>query len=693
MTEGKQIETWISLAKVCDLTDWSPQHVRRLARQDALQSRESVATGRNGKRAREYLLSSLPATAQQKYFRQEGSTSHVRQEERRLPLFSAAPEPPRVAIPEGLRAQAHARFEALQPLLDFRSRKANGERPEIELADGRMIRRRQDLAQWIASQQNPPTTAANLLYRWLPRFDKGGLAALADAPRKDKGRSRYFLKHPVAAEFLRHKRLNEALSAQMCWEALRRDWKKIGEPGEPPSYSTALEFVKAIPEPLDVLARQGKEAYERKCSPYVQRAPVDVMAWWVSDHRQFDVMVRNTLFAELKPDEPYRVWFTAILDWGSRKIVGWCFAPSPSSRTINSALRVAALNHGFPRNFYWDNGEDYKAVRRKLERIELPEATRAMLSREGVGITSALPYHPRSKPIEAHFTHWSKRFDVIWREGYLGNRPGSRPEKARQAEALHQKYLKNQRASSPLPTDAEFILGAMQAIEDYNDKAHRSLQHRTPNEVMEEQFPELHRKGADPRLLDLLFCEREIRTVRQGGCVQLDKMLYAPDDASLFAMDLRKGQNVIVLRDPYNLGEATAADPRTMQFIGSLRIQELAGQATGGRITRDQIKAGMRQQRSLRKGYAEYLAALGAMATSMDWRSEREELMTRALANTGTDDARALPTAAAAAIPGARRIAERAAQRPSGNSVFVSDDVKKDADAGTFDHIALDEKE
>jgi len=65
------------------------------------------------------------------------------------------------------------------------------------------------------------------------------------------------------------------------------------------------------------------------------------MEWWISDHRQFDVMVRNTLFAELKPDEPYRVWFTAILDWGSRKIVGWCFAPTPSSRTINSALRLA----------------------------------------------------------------------------------------------------------------------------------------------------------------------------------------------------------------------------------------------------------------------------------------------------------------------------------------------------------------
>src|SRR5690349_1702684 len=64
----------------------------------------------------------------------------------------------------------------------------------------------------------------------------------------------------------------------------------------------------------------------------------------------------------------------------------------------------------------------------------------------------------------------------------------------------------------------------------------------------------------------------------------------------------------------YNLGEATAADPKTLQFLGALRIEELTSQTPGGKITRDQIKAGMRKQRQLRKGYAEYLAALGAMA-------------------------------------------------------------------------------
>lgn len=676
-------DIWLKGEECFRLLGCSKSHFKRVAKDWKWRPADQPA--RNGRLPREYALSSLPAPAQLKYAKASGQQQAViAKPSNVLPLFAKAEEPI-VALPEEVKDLAHQRLEALQPLLDFRRRK-NGHRPVVPLPDGRKVDTLNGLAEWVAVQHR---ISPRTLYRWLDRFDEGGIAALADPPRKDKGQSRYFSSHPLAAEFLRHKRLNEALSGQMCWEALLRDWKKIGESGDTPSYSTVAAFLCTLPEPLKVLAREGKEAYERKCSPYVQRAPVDAMAWWISDHRQFDVMVRNTLFAELRPDEPYRVWFTAIMDWGSRKIVGWCFAPSPSSRTISSALRVAALDYGFPKNFYWDNGKDYQKVREQLEQITLSPEAAAVLDREGVrrvDVTSALPFHPRSKPIEAHFTHWSKRFDVLWRSSYLGNKPGNCPEVARAAQALHQKYLKGKRASSPLPTDAEFILAAIQAIDEYNDKPHRSLQHRTPNEVMEEQYPERHRRSANPRLLDVLFGERTVRVVRQGGCVQLDNMLYEPDDASLFAMDLRKGQSVMVLRDPYNLGEATAADPETMQYVGSLRIQELVAQAPGGRITRDQIQAGMRKQRALRRGYGEYLAALGAMATSLDWRTEREELMARALANTGTD-ARTV----AAAAPGASRALprERRAARQPSQPAFVSDAVA--ADAEIFREIRIEE--
>jgi transposase InsO family protein len=436
----------------------------------------------------------------------------------------------------------------------------------------------------------------------------------------------------------------------------------------PPAQSAAPPLT-GVPED-----RKGL-AHERKCSPSLLRGPVPAMDWWISDHRVFDVLVRNTLFPELPGDCAYRLWLTLICDWGSRKFVGFCFAPTPSSRTINSALRVAILNHGMPRNFYWDNGKDYKKVRRDLEEITLAEEAGALLARDmvKVGITSALPFRPRSKPIEAYFTRMSKRFDVLYRESYVGNKPGACPEAARDSQKAHKKFLAGKSATTPLPLDAEFIAAAVQWIDEYNDTRLESLDHRTPNEVMEEQRPERSRAPVNSRLLDVLFSERVKRTVLAGGCVELDRMRYEPVDASLFALDSRKSRQVAVLRDPYNLGEAVAADPETLQFIGELRIQQFVAQCPNGRITRDQIKAGLRRERSLRRGYAEYLAALQAIATGQGWKTEREALLERAGVRTGTDNRPALP---AAAVPGARRIAERS-EPVKLSSPFVDDAVEE----------------
>ncbi len=668
------VERWLSREELARITGWHFDVITRKRKKRELLARQ-VGKSRNGRQLFEYSALSLPAEYQIKFV----STLLAEPAQRGTVQGQAAqcerevsPQP--CCVPPQKEEELKRAMSLIQPLIDH----SHGQ--SVLLLDGHTAETFTDIVRDIAARNR---LSLSSIWRYWTVYKSGRFTELVTKPRSDRGRSRYFREHPLAAEFVRHKYLNENLSAQMCWEALLRDREKVCRKDEPPSYSTVALFVRTIPKPVQVLAREGKQAYERKCSPYVQRAPVDAMAWWISDHRQFDVMVRNTLFAELRPDEPYRVWFTAIMDWGSRKIVGWCFAPSPSSRTISSALRVAALDYGFPKNFYWDNGKDYQKVREQLEQITLSPEAAAVLDREGVtrvDVTSALPFHPRSKPIEAHFTHWSKRFDVLWRSSYLGNKPGNCPEAARTAQALHQKYLKGKRAASPLPTDAEFILAAIQAIDDYNDKPHRSLQHRTPNEVMEEQYPERHRRSANPRLLDVLFGERTLRVVRQGGCVQLDNMLYEPDDASLFAMDLRKGQSVMVLRDPYNLGEATAADPETLQYVGSLRIQELVAQAPGGRITRDQIQAGMRKQRALRRGYGEYLAALGAFAASLDWRTEREELMARA---TGTDGQFHVAT------PGATRARLPLQAKRATQPAFISDAVEQDRDI--FREVKLEE--
>ncbi len=671
-------EAWLTMKKVCALTGLAVRTIRFKAQSGEWATRSSESRGANGKREREFLLSSMSSDAQAKFAAEaKQGLLVVPAAEQTMPLFSASapllPSPQRVAIPEDLEDQARARLNAIEPLLDFRKR-TNGHRPTLRLQDGRTVNRLNDLAEYVAAQQTPPISSRTL-FRWLGRFDSHGYSALADSPRKDKGQSRFFDEHPAAATFLQQKFLHEGLSREMAWEALCRDWKKIGEKGPTPCYDTARNFLNALPEPLKVLARDGKETYERKCSPFIQRGKVPVMDWWVSDHRVFDVLVRNTVFAEKQRDEAYRLWLTAICDWGSQKIVGFCLSPNPSKDTINSAIRMAVLSHGFPANFYWDNGKDYKAVRDDLERMTLSEGARSLLQHQRISVTSAIPKRPRSKPIEAWFGRFSKRFDVLWRPAYLGNKPGNKPESAKESEKQHAKYLAGKRGDSPLPTDAEFIAATVQWIEEYNETRWQPLNHRTPNEVMEEARPERNRPKINPRLLDILFSVRDARVVQAGGCVQLNCMRYEPTEESLYAMANLQGRQVAILRDPYNLENAVAADMETLQFIGELRIQELIAQCPNGRITREQIKARLRLERGQRRGYGEYLAAVSAIATNQAWGTEREALVERALARTGTDG-RLLPAAA----PGARGAAP-ARRYHAMQPAFVSDAVAEDAEA------------
>jgi len=518
-------ETWLTLEKVCSLTGWSRGHAKRVSR--SWPSRATETRGRNGRPEYEYRLSSLPGEAQTKFADElRKRFAVVGPTEQTLPLFASAAviqASPRIAIPEDLEDQARARLKAIQPLLDFR-KQTKSRRAEVVLSDGHSVKTLQEVAEWVAPQFN---TSWQTIWRWLDRFDKGHVAALADKVRKDRGQSRFFEDHSAAAAFLQEKFLREGLSREMSWEAVCREWDAIGEKGKAPAYDTVRRFLNALPEPVKVLAREGKQAHWSKCSPSIIREKVAVMDWWVADHRQFDVMGHNTLFAELPASKMFRLWLTLIQDTGSRNIVGFCFAPTPSSRTINSALRVAILGYGMPRNFYWDNGEDYKKVRRDLEAITLSPEACSLLERDRIsfGVTTALPFHPRSKPIESHFSRWSKRYDVIWREAYLGNRAGKCPEKARLAQKHHADFLKGKRADTPLPSDAEFIGATIQWIHEFNEATRLpALGHRTPSEVMEEQCPERNRPEVNPRLLDILFWEREKRVVQAGGCVQVDGM-------------------------------------------------------------------------------------------------------------------------------------------------------------------------
>lgn len=474
-------------------------------------------------------------------------------------------------------------------------------------------------------------------------------------------------------------------NASLIHEALVREWKNLGVPGNPPSRGTVTGFIhgnkthpSAIPAPAKTLAHKGPRAWAAQNGPFIQRQRPKPGAWFVADTRTLDVACRNTLFPTLQRGEMFRLDCVAIIDWGSCGWVGCCLGPQGSSRLIFSALRMAILDYGLPENLLSDRGKDYAAAVRKLQGKddECGERMKSMLQASGVtfGLTRALPYNAQAKMIEAMFSGMSDRFDPIWGVAYMGRSPAHRSEYNTAAQKQHGLYFEGKAAKSPLPADAEVVAGVVKWMERENNRPRRDLGGQTPLQVLAEKWPAASRKPVDRRMLDVLFCERDARKVQRGGCVQLDNRRYEPQDEYFVALDLRQGQQVIVLRDPYHLEEAVALDSETFDVIGELRLQDFVPQSPNGHLSRDQIAAAMRRKSTLRRMYGGYLAFHAAVAQTEGWKSEREVLLLEA-----TNGAPACPPAAAPGAVEPQKISAPAA-RPALAPAFVSDAVENSPD-------------
>jgi putative transposase len=622
------VERWISREKAMELMGLKRSRFDDKARSEGWMWRPGERAA-NGKRRREFLLSSLPEKAQLRYAEQfagKPAAIIVHEEgapERSGPEAKSKPRK-RVIVPEKLKPIVERKLEAIAPLKEYHGLRAP--REQLEFLRARGAKNFVALADQAAAASGDSTRT---LLRWLALYKAEGEPGLAGRIRADRGKSRYFEEHGAAAAFVQNAYLTEGLNILHIRDTLARRWAEIGEHGDTPSRETIRLYLRSIPKPVATLAREGEEKFTAKCGPHIIRAEQPVMKWWISDHRVHDVFVYNTAFAHEEPGKAYRLWLTAVYDWGSRKIMGCVWSPTPSSQTINSAVRMGIAQAGFPQNLYWDNGKDFQAVARALT---------VLLEAQHVSITNALPFHPRSKPIESYFTRWSFRFDKLFRPAYAGNKPSNCPPECREAQKLHAQWLAGKRDTTPLPNDKDFIIRALQFAVEYNDTPLESLRGRTPNQAFDEQYPVAQREPVDRRLLDRLFWRRDDRKLLAGGCAELDRVRYEPTEEYFAQLAMMCGRAVTVCRDPYDMGEAIALDAESGEFLGELRIQERIDQAPQGRITQDSIRAAMRRERGFKRLCAQYQASIEAIATGASWKPEREALLDRARGiKTGTD--------------------------------------------------------
>ncbi|MEM8781921.1 MAG: DNA-binding domain-containing protein [Planctomycetota bacterium] len=195
------------------------------------------------------------------------------------------------------------------------------------------------------------------LYRWHQEYGgKADLLKLVDhrgGDRKSQG-------DPAAWQFFRDLYLDaNRPSKKRCHDLVAA--KAEAEGWSWPSYGTVARLVdRRIPPEVQLLHRD-RAKWKAQQQPTIEQDPE---AWpaavlWESDHAQMDLHCRFG-------NETIRPWFTAWMDWRTRKVVGFVLCPSPNGSTIQAALKNALddpTNLGGPDTVRIDNGKDYQGVR------------------------------------------------------------------------------------------------------------------------------------------------------------------------------------------------------------------------------------------------------------------------------------------------------------------------------------------
>ena len=125
------------------------------------------------------------------------------------------------------RFTAAGRLLAIAPMLEHNRLYARGYkmRPSLE-----------QIVKGIAAEQGVSRTT---IWNWYRRFQKGGYNALANAPRRDAGRSRYLAAHPEIEPMIRA-RMGHGRSPFFIWRSLG----SVLSSDALPSYKVVLRYVR-----------------------------------------------------------------------------------------------------------------------------------------------------------------------------------------------------------------------------------------------------------------------------------------------------------------------------------------------------------------------------------------------------------------------------------------------------------------
>ena len=589
MKDGDKVETRLTTKEVAKLENVDERTVRRWAKDEIIKA-ECIYNEFNSP-AYMIPISELSDDAQKKYFRQVKGG---------LPIV--APGAAKKAKPfdhysDGERQEIMWWEKTLKEWKNYRDRYP-GDKAE---ADDKFVA--------LCAKTDPEHVfSVKTLYRKKKQLETQGLEALIDKRGKGrKGKSK--ITEEMRQTFLSYY-LDEAQHPiQKCYEYTRLYFQKTAPElvADIPTYSTFWRMVQNdIPEPMEVLGRQGQKAFRDRCAPYIHRIYEEMASneWWVADNHTFDVITQG------ENGQLHRLYLTAFFDARSGIYTGSHVTTAPSSQSTLVALRKGILKYGIPENIYVDNGREFlthdigglghrkKKPKDGEERFEVPP----VFERLGINMTNAIVKNAKAKIIERRFRdikdHLSRLFET-----YTGGNVVEKPEK-----------LKGVLKNGEIPLDATFTDTVETLLDWYfNQQPYGGEVAADRGKPRQQVYNEnLHTKrvaGAEDLNLMLMRSAR-VQTVGRRG-VHLDiagqRLDYWNDDFIFNYM----GKKVYFRYDPDDLSAVRVYDLED-RFIMTVPVDNTAVLTYGA--SKEEVKAAMGKVRRLERITKEALEASAVQA-------------------------------------------------------------------------------
>lgn len=319
-----------------------------------------------------------------------------------------------------------------------------------------------------------------------------------------------------------------------------------------PSYSALVRLEKALPLTTKMRGRMTGSEF-KQLLPYIRRDDSHLHSndVWVGDGHSFKARV-------LHPDhgQPFVPEITFILDWVSRKIVGWSVDLAESTLAVSAAFRDAQRKTlARPLIYYSDNGSGQTG---KL--IDHPVT--GTLSRQGIAHHTGIPGNPQARGI----------IERIWLHTLIAlaqSYPTCHWKGADQltVNRMQKALQKKDFGGIQVPSFGQLLLDIERVVDEYNrHHRHKSLGGKSPEDVyLERMDPTSLVFAAGDAELDALWMPEKLRRVQRGrvrlfnGEYGSDLLAHATTEGETVRVrfDIHDGSRVWIFRENGEpLGEA-----------------------------------------------------------------------------------------------------------------------------------------